>query len=251
MVPEVRFGMNKRFIEVFNLLVEKKIIVMNDRGGKGIGDFANDILGKPYSHIIRAFLSDTDKRCIDYHHVDKLCAKYGVNKMYILEGKGNPLEDKRIRPSANVSNLSPLSNGHLNQNNICFTNVEAFAGNAIEWDSFRQENQDYFHIPGLDAGELFAFPIKGNSMFPVINDGDIVVCKPLRSFNEFKENKIYAINDSGSIWVKYVQKEQSIKSDNAKLKLISANHLEHDPFHIDVSESTKLFQVIRRISSLD
>ena len=88
-------------------------------------------------------------------------------------------------------------------------------------------------------------------MFPVINDGDIVVCKPLRSFNEFKENKIYAINDSGSIWVKYVQKEQSIKSDNAKLKLISANHLEHDPFHIDVSESTKLFQVIRRISVLD
>jgi phage repressor protein C with HTH and peptisase S24 domain len=103
----------------------------------------------------------------------------------------------------------------------------------------------------LDAGELFAFPIKGNSMFPVINDGDIVVCKPLRSLNEFKENKIYAINDSGSIWVKYVQKEQSIKSDVAKLKLISANHLEHDPFHIDVSESTKLFQVIRRISSLD
>ena len=72
MVPEVRFSMNKRFIEVFNLLVEKKIIVMNDRGGKGIGDFANDILGKPYSHIIRAFLSDSDKRCIDYHHVDKL-----------------------------------------------------------------------------------------------------------------------------------------------------------------------------------
>ena len=112
MIPEVRVGMNKRFIEVFNLLVEKGIIVMNDRGGKGIGDFANDILGKPYSHIIRAFLSDSDKRCIDYHHVDKLCALYGVSKTYILEGKGNPLEDKRVRPSANVSNLSPLTTGH-------------------------------------------------------------------------------------------------------------------------------------------
>jgi phage repressor protein C with HTH and peptisase S24 domain len=88
-------------------------------------------------------------------------------------------------------------------------------------------------------------------MLPVINDGDIVVCKPLRSFNEFKENKIYAINDSGSIWVKYVQKEQNIKNGNAQLKLISANHLEHDPFNIDVSENTKLFQVIRRISTLD
>jgi phage repressor protein C with HTH and peptisase S24 domain len=250
MIPEVRVGINKRFIEVFNILVEKGDIVMNDRGGKGIGDFANDILGKPYSHIIRAFLSDTDKRCIDYHHVDKLCELYGVSKSYLLEGKGNPIEDKRTRPSGNVSHLPSLGS-KAGSNNICFTNIEAFAGNSVEWDSFRQENQDYFHIPGLDGGELFAFPIKGNSMLPVINDGDIVVCKPLRNLNEFKENKIYAINDSGSIWVKYVQKELNTKNGIAQLKLISANHLEHDPFHIDVSENTKLFHVIRRISALD
>lgn len=250
MIPEVRVGINKRFIEVFNLLVEKGAVVMNDRGGKGIGDFANDILGKPYSHIIRAFLSDTDKRCIDYHHVDKLCELYGVSKTYLIEGKGNPIEDKRTRPSGNVSTIPSLVST-LGNNNICFTNIEAFAGNSIEWDSFRQENQDFFHIPGLDGGELFAFPIKGNSMLPVINDGDIVVCKPIRNINEFRENKIYAINDSGSIWVKYVQKETNIKNGMAQLKLISANHLEHDPFHIEVSENTKLFQVIRRISSLD
>jgi phage repressor protein C with HTH and peptisase S24 domain len=250
MIPAIRVGINKRFIEVFNILVEKGDIVMNDRGGKGIGDFANDILGKPYSHIIRAFLSETDKRCIDYHHVDKLCDLYGVSKTYLLEGKGNPLEDKRTRPSGNVSPLPSFPPMEGN-NNICFTNIEAFAGNSVEWDSFRQENQDYFHIPGLDGGELFAFPIKGNSMLPVINDGDIVVCKPLHHLNEFKENKIYAINDSGSIWVKYVQKEINTKYGITRLKLISANHLEHDPFHIDVSENTKLFQVVRRISALD
>ncbi len=250
MIPEGRVGMNQRFISVFKLLVEKGEIVMNDRGGKGIGDFANDILGKPYSHIIRAFLSDTDKRCIDYHHVDKLCELYDVSKTYLLEGKGNPFEDKRIRPSGNVSTIPSLANS-IGNNNICFTNIEAFAGNSVEWDSFRQENQDYFHIPGLEGGELFAFPIKGNSMLPVINDGDIVVCKPLRNMNEFKENKIYAINDSGSIWVKHVQKEINPKNGLLQLKLISANHLEHDPFHIEVSENTKLFQVIRRISALD
>jgi phage repressor protein C with HTH and peptisase S24 domain len=249
MIPEVRVGINKRFIEVFHLLVEKGEIVMNDRGGKGIGDFANDLLGKPYSHIIRAFLSDTDKRCIDYHHVDKLCELYGVSKTYLLTGKGNPLEDKRSRPSGNVSQLPPVSPS--SGNNICFTHIEAFAGNSVEWDSFRQENQDYFHIPGLEGGDFFAFPIKGNSMLPVISDGDIVVCKPIRNAQEFKENKIYAIHDSGSIWVKYVQKETNTKNGMLQLKLISANHLEHDPFHIEVSEHTRLFQVIRKISALD
>jgi hypothetical protein len=48
-----------------------------------------------------------------------------------------------------------------------------------------------------------------------------------------------------------VQKELNTKNGIAQLKLISANHLEHDPFHIDVSENTKLFHVIRRISALD
>jgi hypothetical protein len=33
------------------------------------------------------------------------------------------------------------------------------------------------------------------------------------------------------------------------LKLISANYLEHDPFVEEVNESTKLFKVIRRIST--
>ena len=57
MIPEVRVGMNKRFIEVFNLLVEKGIIVMNDRGGKGIGDFANDILQCSHNGLFGCLVS--------------------------------------------------------------------------------------------------------------------------------------------------------------------------------------------------
>ena len=35
-----------------------------------------------------------------------------------------------------------------------------------------------------------------------------------------------------------------------QLKLISANHLEHDPFTEDVNERTQLYQVVRRISAV-
>jgi len=250
MIPEGRVGLNRRFIRVFQLLVERGDIVMNDRGGRGIGDFAQDILGKPYSHIIRAFLNEEDKRCIDYHHVDRLCALYGASRRYLLEGKGSPFGEESSYGGENRETLSYSETGQ-NLGNICYTHLEAFAGNALDWDSFRQEDRDFFRIPGLEGPELYAFPVKGNSMTPVIDEGDIVVCRPLRNWGDFRENKIYAINESGSIWVKYVQREKPTPSGGTRLKLISANHLEHDPFQMDLSEHTRLFQVIRRISALD
>jgi hypothetical protein len=33
--------------------------------------------------------------------------------------------------------------------------------------------------------------------------------------------------------------------------MISANHLEHDPFIEDVNEYTRLYQVVRKISELE
>ena len=67
MIREDRLELNERFIKVFKMLEERGEIVKNDRGGKGMGDFAERILGnKSYGHIIRAFLNPEDKRCIDY-----------------------------------------------------------------------------------------------------------------------------------------------------------------------------------------
>mgnify|MGYP000920104134 CR=1 FL=1 len=43
MIREDRIQLNSRFIEVFKLLQERGEIVLNDRGGKGMGDFADGI----------------------------------------------------------------------------------------------------------------------------------------------------------------------------------------------------------------
>ena len=70
MIREDRLQLNDRFIRVFQLLEERGVIVKNDRGGKGMGDFAEKILGnRAYGHIVRAYLNPKDKRCIDYGQV--------------------------------------------------------------------------------------------------------------------------------------------------------------------------------------
>lgn len=247
MIREDRLELNDRFVTVFKMLEERGEIIKNDRNGKGMGDFAERILGnRAYGHIIRAFLNPEDKRVIDYRHARKLCQEFGVNESYMLDGMGSPFG----MDLSQRSQEGPPENAMM-KGNILFTTTEAFAGASVDVNSFSKEDNSYFSIPGLSGSGLVAFPIKGNSMEPVILDGDVVICREINSVYEIKENKIYAVKNNGQVWVKYVQRITGPRGRNVThLKLISANHLEHDPFVEEVNEYTKLYQVIHRISDL-
>ena len=244
MIREDRIALNNRFIKVFELLEERGEIVKNDRGGKGMGDFAEKILGnRAYGHIVRAFLNPNDKRVLDYRHARQLCREYGVNESYMIDGIGTPFGFDL--PENGANSRSPRQNG-----NILFTSVEAFAGAAIGVDSFAQESRDYFSIPGLSGSGLVAFPINGNSMEPVIVDGDIVICREVKGLYDIRDNEIYAIKNNGALWVKYVQRIYDRRNHVQNLKLISANYLEHDPFEEEVNEHTRLYKVVSRINKI-
>lgn len=244
MITPDRLSLNERFIKVFGLLEERGVIKKNDREGKGMKDFAERILGnKGYGHIVRAFLNEDDKRVIDYHHARLICKEYGINEKFLLEGIGSPfgMDIQARRENSNSDNL---------KGNILYTTVEAFAGSTLGQGSFEREELDSFSIPGVSGSGLVAFPIKGNSMEPVIQNGDIVVCREVNSINSIKENEIYAIKSNGSLWVKYIKKVIDERGRVTHLKLISANHFEHDPFEEEVNEFTRVYKVIRRISEI-
>jgi hypothetical protein len=247
MIREDRIQLNNRFVEVFKLLQERGEIVLNDRGGKGMGDFAKKILGKrAYGHIIRAYLNTDDKRVIDYHQARAICREYGVNESYLIDGEGTPFGFDL--PKANKqSNVSP------SRGNILFTTVQAFAGSGAGMESASpstDEDNEFFAIPGMSGNGLVAFSIEGNSMEPVINDGDIIICREIQSLHEIKDNEIYAVKSNGSLWVKYVKRIFNTRGRIVGLKLISANSLEFDPFEEEVNEYTRLYKVESRISSL-
>lgn len=244
MIREDRIRLNERFVKVFQLLEERGEIVKNDRNGKGMGDFADKILGnRAYGHIIRAFLNPKDKRVIDYHQARSLCREYSVNEDYLIDGIGTPFGFDLPRAKDTTREYTtPVGN-------ILFTTTEAFAGSAVDVGA-APEDLEYFAIPGLSGNGLVAFPIKGNSMEPVILDDDIVICKEVSSLRDIRDNEIYAVKSNGSLWVKYVQKVFDRKGRIHRLKLISANYLEHDPFEEEVNEYTRLYKVISRVNKL-
>ncbi|MEZ4947990.1 MAG: peptidase S24/S26A/S26B, partial [Saprospiraceae bacterium] len=81
MINDDRKNLNDRFCKAFSLLEDKGIIVKNDRGGKGIGDFADKVLGnRAYGHIVRAFLNTESERVINYSQARTFCREYGINE---------------------------------------------------------------------------------------------------------------------------------------------------------------------------
>ena len=243
MIREDRLQLNNRFIKVFNLLQERGDIIMNDRNGKGMGDFAEKILGnRAYGHIVRAFLNSEDKRVIDYRHARSICREYGVNESYLIDGVGSPF-GLNI-PKENV----PAS---IYQGNILYTSVQAFAGSGVDvGGNAAPESHHFFSVPGVSGSGMVAFPVEGSSMEPQIKHGDTVICRPISGAHEIKDNEIYAVKSNGSLWVKHVQRIYDARKRVVKLKMISANHMDFDPFEEDVNEHTRLFKVIRLISEV-
>ncbi len=237
-----RVELNDRFIKVFNILEERGEVIKNDRNGKGISDFAKRITGaKANGHIIRCYLDEANPRMITYSHARNLCREYGVNQSYLLEGTGSPFGFDI--PSASIE--SPVASG-----NILFTTTEAFAGSSLGAGSFHQEESTMFSLPNLNASNNYvSFPINGNSMEPVIMNGDIVVCEPIEKIDQIKDNLIYAVKHNGAVWVKYVEKIYE-NGRVARLKLRSANYLEHDPFVEEVNIHTRLYKVLKKIADI-
>ncbi len=244
MIKEDRIDLNSRFVEAFKMLEERGAIVKNDRSGRGVGDVAERVLGnKAYGHIIRAFLNPGSKRVIDYGQAQSFCRSYDLNEAWMLHGIGSPLGFDDPGMALNDKSL-PIGG----EGNILFTTVRAFAGSTLGAES--REDNSYFSIPGVGGTGLIAFQIEGNSMDPVIKHGDIVVCRSIESIVDVRDNEIYAVRSSGNVWVKYVQTIHNQRGRIARLKMISANYFDHDPFEEDVNETTRLYKVVRKISNV-
>ena len=244
MIKEDRILLNERFVQAFKLLEDRGAIVKNDRSGKGVGDVADRVLGnKAYGHIIRAFLNPDSKRVIDYGQAQSFCRAYDLNEAWLLHGIGNPLGFEA--PGDVLTNDRYFSSG---EGNILFTTIRAFAGSTLGAES--SEDNTYFSIPGVGGSGLVAFQIDGSSMEPVIRHGDIVVCRSVENLNDIRDNEIYAVRSNGNVWVKYVQKSYDDRGRVVRFKLISANYFDHDPFEEEVNETTRLYKVVRKISTV-
>lgn len=238
--PPPLASMQERFKWLISQLVERGELTPNSRE-KGYSHFAERVFGnKQYGHLLDKFMKD--ERSFPLKHATRFCEVYGISYDYLVHGGNNhPFKATNY----NLENTDGAA--YSPQANILYSSMSAFASLAVDVSVY--EESEKFYIPGLQ-GEFIAFNIKGNSMSPTIADGDMVICRIMETGEPIHDNEIYAIVQGNSVMVKRIQKIRGKNNELVKLKLISDNYLEHDPFIIPITDVRRLLKVERRVTGL-
>jgi phage repressor protein C with HTH and peptisase S24 domain len=88
-----------------------------------------------------------------------------------------------------------------------------------------------FIVPTFKDAE-FLMPVKGSSMLPKYNSGDIVACKRIHELLFFQWNKIYVLDTSQGVLIKRIHED---KENPDNVVLVSDNE-KYQPFVIPKSD---------------
>lgn len=154
-----------------------------------------------------------------------------VNPHWLLTGKGTMLltdESKKVVDIAQKKGIPLIP-------------IEAMAGfgtgslQVMEYDT-----EDYV-VPEFDELKVdYLIRIKGSSMYPKYNSGDVVACKRL-NLNDlfFQWNKVYVLDTEQGALVKRIHKGQ--KEDC--ITLVSDNN-KYEPFELHLSKLNAIALVV-------
>jgi len=227
---------NIYFKQIFETLQLNSVIVKKHKHKLDDGEYNKRTFAQKlgtHSGVVPAILSG--ERGVTERIITNLCRYFNVNEAFIRMGEGKMFLSDKTAESI-----------FFGTNNIVLSAVHATAGDHIS-DEATAEQDVRFGIPGLQ-GNLFAFNVKGNSMEPILQDGDMVFCRHVENPKYLRRNEIYAVYAEGQVRVKYVEMEQD--AYEPQLKLVSHNDIEHPPIYVHADRGVKIYQVVHFLTDM-
>ncbi|WP_349680590.1 S24 family peptidase [Flavobacterium sp. UBA7680] len=139
-----------------------------------------------------------------------------IDKEWLITGNGNVLK--------NSFNSSEKKNKYLPL--ITAENLTAYSCGSTTVSSDSKQ----FLIPVFDDAD-YLITVKGSSMYPNYQNGDIVACKYLPIDTFFQWNKVYVINTTRGVLVKRV-----CRSDFDSFITLVSDNKNYDPVELPISE---------------
>lgn len=175
-----------------------------------------------------------------------------LNPTWLLTGEGNMLKEEVV--VSNEMRSFPLKTDRsLHNQQIPLYDIEASAGLVpLFSDSTYNVPLDYITIPNLPKCDG-AIYVTGDSMYPLLKSGDIVLYKTINDFkNEIFWGEMYllSVEMSGEefVLVKYIQKSE----DPNFVKLVSQNkHHQDKEVEIGKIRALALVKASIRINSMN
>ena len=166
---------------------------------------------------------ETGKAALSERNRNIIIQQLNVNPEWLESGTGNMFNEQRPEQT-----FLHNSDHTLPSQSVPLYNIEGTAGLVpLFLDNSTQNPVDYIHIPNLPKCDG-AIYIVGDSMYPLLKSGDIVLYKQLNDIEDIFWGDMYLlsidIDGEEYITVKYIQ-----KSDKpGYIKLVSQN-----PHHAD------------------
>lgn len=178
----------------------------------------------------------------------KICDSIGVNREWLETGEGekrtyslgfdkdslNRSIDKAFTQCAHGDDAKP------------FYDVDFVLGFSEMYNDSPNVPTKYISVPGYEKTDFWC-RTSGNSMKPLISNGDIIALKQILDWNEFLPmNEVYAIMTTNDLrTVKIIRKG----SDNEHFTLHAINE-EYEDQEIKKSAITKVFKVLGSLKAL-
>jgi phage repressor protein C with HTH and peptisase S24 domain len=167
----------------------------------------------------------TDKACKILHQYSEL------NPEWLLTGKGSMLKE--------VSTVKAVAS----ENGLPLLPYEAFAGIGdadVAGVDFRTIEERYV-VPLFDGIQIdFMLSVRGSSMYPKYNSGDVVACRLVKDLLFIQWNKVYVL-DTHTQGVVMKRLKKSEAQDHVICKSYNPSY---DPFELPRSEIRNIALVV-------
>lgn len=192
------------------------------------------------------YLSSMSKG-ISYDAIDKIKEKYPELSMpWLVLGEGNMLRESDV-----IRLHNPPYHEALNENVVVpLYNVEAAANLKMIMENENENVIGYFSLPNMPSVDG-AITVRGDSMYPIIKSGDIVIFKWVSSPEYITFGEMYLVSymwdDDKHVVVKYVKRSQM--KDYVTLVSYNSNH---EPIDIPMNciQSIALVKVSIRYNTI-
>ena len=183
--------------------------------------------------------------------VEKFYSTYNeVNAEWLLSGQGDMLKPNVKEMSSNetmtktmtfLDNTKSTENVINSNKGIPLIPVDAMAGFGSGTIQVMDYDTEKYIVPEFTELNVdFMIRVKGSSMYPKYNSGDLVACKKLSLTDAFFQwNKVYVLDTEQGALIKRIKKG----SDNDHLLIISDNK-SYDSFEMHLEKINALAIVL-------
>ena len=181
-----------------------------------------------FSQILNGKVPLSDK------FLDKICSlDNNINKVWILENKGEMLKSSNNTPAVAEPQLP---------SGVPMLPFDAFAGIGTDVEGVNLDTiEERYVVPLFDGMKMdFMISVRGSSMYPKYNSGDVVACRMVQELLFVQWNKVYVLDTiSQGVIIKRLK-----KSDKEGFVICKSDNEQYEPFEIPMPDIRTIALVV-------